>query len=61
MATTNARLLSLSRTVDATSLEAASTRIDGALASGAPGDTLTRIAIGAYRESHYVWQKDGAQ
>jgi hypothetical protein len=27
----------------------------------AHGETLTRAAIGAYREIHYVWQKDGAQ
>lgn len=54
MATANARLLSLRQTGDATSLEAASTRIDEALASRVPGDTLTRIAIGAYREGHYV-------
>ena len=24
-------------------------------------DTLTRAVIGAFREIHYVWQKDGAQ
>jgi hypothetical protein len=25
------------------------------------GETLTRAVIGAHREIHYVWQKDGAQ